>query len=159
MAEATVAAQPKQRAVIITSDRFHPAESANQRWVINAEPSHEPEDIENPTYYAHVAEKLTVYDHIEVRAETGEWIAWLVVTGCGDGWARVKAINVVRLDPSKDMVKPADAAQHYVAWKGPQHKYCVIRKQDGHRVSEGHKTQGSAEEWMREQERTLRRAA
>jgi len=171
MAESTVAAaQPdaqaapaqdpqdaaKRRAAVLTQERFLLAEAANQRWVVNAEARHTPEDIMNPAYFAHVANKMTIFDEVRVRSENGDWIADLIVVACGDNWARVKVLAVHELK-GEDRRVPTDAIEHYVDWKGPHHKYCVIRKADGQKLSTGHASRGSAAEWMREHERTIRR--
>jgi hypothetical protein len=148
------AAEQKKRAPIITPQRMRLAEYQRQDWVANVEYGVTLEDIKDPGFWAHMAQHMKPYDHVEVRAEDGAWIAYLIVTGCDRTWARVVVDRVVNLTTKDVALSQHAAAKHEVAFKGPHHKYSVIRLSDRQMVRKGFDTEQEALAWMREHEHT-----
>lgn len=143
--------EEKKRSVQITQNRMRLAEFDRQEWVANAEFGTTVDDIQEPGYWAHMAAQLKPYDHIEVRAEDGTWIAHLVVMGCDRTWAKVVVDRVMTLT-TKD-VAMSQASKYEIAWKGPQHRHAVIRSADREMVKSGFQTREEAGLWMREYEK------
>jgi hypothetical protein len=117
-----------RRVVSLNEPRFKLAEAVRNVWVVNAEQGTTVNDVLEPAYWAHVAQRLRPYDHIEVRIDTGEWLLSLLVLGCDRNWAKVHVLHRYELEKAEtDMPK---AKKHRVEWKGPQLKWCVIRNSD-----------------------------
>ena len=149
-----VAEQPK-RSPMITAARMRLSEYERQDWVANIEYGWTVEDIKRPEFWANMAMFMKPYDHIEARSEDGSWIAYLIVTGTDRTWARVCVDRIVNLT-TKD-VSTSQAAlgpKHRVEWKGPQHKFAVIRLADDAMIKREFQEKDQAITWMQEYERT-----
>lgn len=142
-----------RRNPVMQPARMKLAEYDRQDWVANAERGHTVEDCLEPGYWAHMAAQMGFGDHIEVRAEEGEWIAELLVVEVGTGYAKVMVR--ARYDLVQPDALPAVTPKHEVAWKGPQHRFAVIRLSDQVMVKAEFKTREDAAAWMREHERVI----
>lgn len=139
------------RSNILDPQRHRLAEQVRNAWVVNAEEGTTIQDVLEPSYWAHVARELKPYDHIEVRLETGDWIAQLLVISQGLNWAKVHMLQKHDLAMSQEA--PPSSQKHEVKWRGPQHKWCVMRLIDNQALQTGmEKDEASA--WMRNYERT-----
>jgi hypothetical protein len=132
--EPLVLPDKKDRVVRIDEGRTQLAEYARQDWVVNAEEGTTIEDILKPEYWSLVCVRMKPYDHIEVRLETGEWIAELIVLQADRLYA---AVHPLKIHDLIGVGQEKPLAPEYVAeWKGPQKKWCVIRLHDQHIVQE-----------------------
>ena len=143
----------ERRSPIIHPTRMKLAENERRDWIVNAELAHTIDDLTNPAYWAHMAAQLTPYDHIEVRAEDGAWIANLIVIQVDRSWAKMMLVSQYNLLETEAM--PSAIAQHKVEWKGPQHRFAVIRLADQVSVRGGFQTKDEASAWMREHEKVI----
>lgn len=141
-----------KREVSIHPSRMRLAEYDRQEWTVNAELGTSLEDVLLPSYWAHMAEQMKQYDHIEVRIDDGSWVAFLLVTSCDRTWAKVKMLSKIDLDD--DMSTPITSKLHEVKWRGPQLKFSVIRLSDNKVIKEGIGDKLEAYRWMQEYERT-----
>ena len=141
----------EKRSPTLQPERMRLAEYDRQDWVINCEPEITVEDILEPGYWAHVAQLMKPYDHIEARAEDGTWVADLVVTGCDRTWAKVALKQQYHLT-SKD-VSLSQANKHEVQWKGPQLRWATVRTDDRAIVKAGFQTKEEAGAWTKEHEK------
>lgn len=133
--------------------RMHLAEYDRQDWTVNADLGTKLEEVLEPDYWAHMAPQMQQYDHIEVRVDDGSWIAYLLVTACDRNWAKVKLLH--RYDLVEDQSIPVASLRYKVDFKGPQHRWSVIRLSDGAYVHEGERTRLAAEQWMANHEKTV----
>tara|TARA_R110002126_G_scaffold84211_1_gene204797 strand:- start:554 stop:1141 length:588 start_codon:yes stop_codon:yes gene_type:complete len=145
--------QIEKRSPVIHPTRMKLAENERQDWIVNAELSHTIEDLSNPGYWAHMAAQLSPYDHIEVRAEDGAWIANLIVIQADRSWAKVMLVS--KFDLLDREALPSSVEQHKVEWKGPQHRFAVIRLADMVAVRTGFQTKEDGRNWMREHEKVI----
>ncbi len=146
MSEDKQAEAPK-RALILNPQRMGLAEQMRQDWVVNAEEGTTIQDVLTPGYWAHMAAQMQVYDRIDVRLETGQWLLELIVLDVGRNYARVYLAH--RHDFAEvDMDVPTNAITHKVEWKGPQRKHVVIRLSDSAAIQEGFSTKSEAMAWM-----------
>lgn len=152
MDKPVTATEPKKREVILVEPRLGLAEHKRQEWVVDAEEGTTMEDIVQPHYWAHVAGRFNPNDRIEVRLETGDWIADLIVVSAARNWARVHVAAFHDLAGESTDV-PRSAIKHRVVWKGGHKKHCVLRIADGALIQEGLQTKALAEEWMVNHER------
>lgn len=136
-----------KRAVILNPQRMGLAEQLRQDWVVNAEEGTSIQDVLDTGYWAHMASQLQLYDHIEVRLETGEWILELIVLDIGRNYARVYVAQKHDFG-EVDLQVPVGAISHKVEWKGPQRKYVVIRISDSAPLQEGFTSKPEALVWM-----------
>lgn len=142
---------PEKGGAPIAEGRFALAAVLRQDWVVNAEEGTTLLDIQQTGYWAHVAKQLTAFDNIEVRAETGEWIAELVVTEAPTrNAARVFVKNFY--DLTKIERPPVAADAYKIEFKGAHRKHVVIRVADGEVVQEGFSRKIEAEAWLRQHE-------
>ena len=149
MAEAAVAAK---RAVSINPLRMRLAEYDRQEWIVNAELGTTLEDLMQPEYWAHMAEQMKVYDHVEVRAEDESWLANLIVRRVERSAAVVHLLQFFEFT-SKVQLTPV-AVKHEVQWKGPQRKFAVIRTSDAECIKDEFVSRDDAVRWIRGYEKT-----
>jgi hypothetical protein len=145
--------EAKKRSVTLQPERMQTIEYARRDWVVNAEENTSIDDVLDPMYWAHVSVNMRPFDRIEVRLETGEWVLELLVTQCDRNWAKVHVLHKHDLVASISEAPPA--TRHMVKWRGPQHKFCVVRIADSEVLQTGF---GSAEEgaqWLRNYEQTV----
>lgn len=129
-----VAAAPavpaKARAVVVDPQRMKVAEYVRREWVVTAEEGTSVDDILHPGYWAHMARDMSMYDRIEVRIDTGEFLLELLVKNKGPNWAQVALLQ------HHDLVgvgadEAAALEEIDILFKGPIRKWCAIRKSDG----------------------------
>lgn len=144
--------EAKKRSLTLDPSRKHLAESARRDWVANAEEGTTIQDVMEPSYWAHIASELRPYDHIEVRLDTGEWVAEVLVVSQGLNWAKVHLLHKHDLTMSTEA--PPDSQKHIVKWRGPQKKFSVVRIADGSILQECMEKE-MAEDWLRKHERTV----
>ena len=141
-----------KRSPVLMPARFGLVEQLRNDWIANAETGTTLEDIVQPEYWAHNSARMRPYDHIEVRAEDGSWMAELLVTGCDRNWARVKLLQEYKLTSAD--VSLSQAVKHEIQWKGPHLKFAVIRLSDKESVKTGFDDKNSAARWLIEHEKT-----
>lgn len=140
-------------APVIMPDRVGLAESKRQDWVVDVPIAHTLQHCLDPSYWAHVAAQMEPLDHIELRAEDGSWIAYLVVRFCERSYARVVLDREVKLDG--ELAAPAESVKHRVEWKGTQLKHCVIRNSDDKILQQGIRSKPEADRWLIDYEKTV----
>lgn len=150
MAEAAVVETPvvKKERAPLAPPRMVWAEQARNVHVVTTEQGTRLEELFSPGYWSSVAIKFTPWDRIEVRAEDGEFYAELLVLSCERNWAKVKLLLEVKLNAAD--IRPDQGAgviTHRIEWKGPHHKWCVIRNGDNEMLkSQMDKTEANA--WL-----------
>lgn len=150
--------QEAKRDLILNPQRIGLAEQMRQDWVVNAETGTAIADVIKPSYWAHMAAQFQPYDHIEVRLETGEWVAELIVLSVGRNYAQVYLANKYEfadVDPVNDNL----GVTHKVEWKGPQRKHIVVRVADSAAIQEGFSTKQEANAWLANYLRTVEKTA
>lgn len=145
--------EAKKRTLMVPEMRVMLASYARNDWVVNAEDGTSIQDALDPMYWTHVAPKLKPYDRIELRAETGEWIAELLVMGVDLTWARVVLLKHHDLMP--DLEKAPEPQRHEVFWRGPQHKWSIRRLADQEVLQSGFGDKTLAYEWVKNHERVM----
>ena len=118
----------------VDESRVQLAEYWRQDWCCNAEEGTTVQDILEPKYWALVCARFKPYDHIEVRLETGEWIAELIVLQADRLYAKVHLLKLHDLIVDGD--ETPTATGYMAVWKGPQKKWCILRLADRHIVKE-----------------------
>lgn len=143
----------KPKARILNPQRMALAEQLRQDWVVNAEQGTPIAEVLDASYWAHMAVHLQQFDHIEVREETGAWVAELIVKQVGRNWAAVRLIAKHDLEVTEEM-HPSDK-KHEVVWRGSQHKHCVVRLADKEILQSGISSKTEAQSWLDNYERTI----
>lgn len=144
----------KGRAVVIDPQRMQSAEYLRRDWVCTAEEGTTVEDLLDPAYWSHIAGQLTMYDHIEVRIDSGEFLLELLVKEAGKNWAQVALLHHHDLAGT---VKTGEApSEEFEAlFKGPVRKWCAIRKADGVALHDKMESKAQALEYISGYERTI----
>ena len=146
---------PRRTTQILMPDRMSLRENTVQDWVVDLPVTATLDDALEPSFWAHNADRMQPSDQIILRAEDGSWIAYLVVAYCERNYAKVVLDRCIKLDA--DTTAPVTTIKHFVQWKGPRLKYCVIRTADSALLKEGCLTKDEASSWMRDHENTMRR--
>lgn len=144
------AADPAKRmqAQALLPSRMKECEFERTLWVITAHENTRPEDLMEPDYWTHVAERLKPWDKIEARADDGSWYAELLVLDVSRRWATVHALRIDHLTTKDLSLSKALSDDYAVEWKGPAHKFSVVRKSDGALLHEGEQTKAGAFQWL-----------
>lgn len=125
--------------------RFKEAALVRNVWSVVPEEGTAFEALLNEEYWAHVGGRLRPGDRIEVQAEDGDFYAELLVRECGRLWARV-AVTAYHVFGVDEAGATRDTG-HAVKWKGPHHKWSVVRA-DGAVVRHGFDTKPEAGAWL-----------
>ena len=133
----------------IMEKNFLAAEFARQVFRITSPAGVSIEEIIDPSYWAHVARRLTPYDIIEVVPEDGAFYARLIVVNTGKLFAKVQIIEKIDLNTPVNVTAAIAMNLFDTKYAGPNAKWRVIRKSDNAVVSkEPFGTQQEAEEWL-----------
>jgi len=147
-------AQPAPRKPIpsLSPERFKTAEYERQIHVANAGEATLPVDILYPNYWAHNAAQMKPWDRIEVRANDGTWFAELIVLDVSRQWAKVHCLNLHKFSDFDTSQTGAVTLNmpYIVTHKGPQLKWCVIRRVDNAIVHQESSSPEEAQQWMKE---------
>lgn len=144
-------AKPRDVSALMTNIGL--SEQLRQDWVLLVPEGHAPDDLLDTGYWAHVAQRFQQFDRIEARAETGEWLAELLVVRCGRNWASVKMLALHELNEATKVA--GVAAKHFVKWRGAVHKWCVLRISDQQVIQTGLDSRLAAESALEQYERVL----
>lgn len=144
---------------------FDVADFKRTYYVGNVEHGITPEDVLAEAFWAYHSAKLKPWDRIELRADDGTWFGEYLVLDCSRTWAKVFPLRVVMLtttdisqtqaakanrkvektEPKSVAGKPGD---YEVKFRGPVHKWSVVRKSDDEVISDSHPTKEMAEKWL-----------
>jgi hypothetical protein len=148
------AAAPKKRAVVLDPQRMQTAEYVRRDWVCTAEEGTTVDDVLDPSYWVHVSGGLTMYDRIEVRIDSGEYLLELLVKQAGRNWAQVALLHHHDL-AGKVTTGEAVTDEFDPLFKGPLRKWCAMRKSDGAVMQDKLESKALALEWISSYERTI----
>lgn len=144
--------QPK-REITLDPARMQLSEYLRNDWVVTAEQGTTPADIVNPAYFAHMAQQMKPYDHVEVRIDDGSWLAELIVLQVERNWVLVKVLAFHELADNRG--QDTAPSVYETAWKGPHLKWSVLRKSDSENIKSGFSDRVSADAAMRDLERLV----
>ena len=153
MPAATAAkAAPKTVRPQLHPSRFSLAEHKRNVYFITPADGTTLADVLDPLYWSHVATRLRPTDRVEVHAEDGSWFAELYVREAAHMHASLVALRTVAF---KQQIPPAPGTGHAVAWKGPHHRWAVVRLADGQLVKSECASREDATLWLAANARTL----
>ncbi len=150
--------QPAKRTTPKTAPQLHPSRFAlaghkrNLYFVTPAEGT-TLDEVLQPVFWSHVAARLRPTDRVEVHAEDGSWFAELAVRDAGHLHATLVPLRVFEFD---EIERHAASADHQVQWKGPHHRWTVVRLSDGQFVKTECASREEAQMWLAGNARMLR---
>jgi hypothetical protein len=106
-------------------------------------------DLMRPEWWAHAANRLKVYDKIEVRAQDNAWYAEVLVRSVGAQEATVWVVlykDLNETDAAKD--EPVTNEPAYKVEFGGGHKWRVVRVSDKAVVHRDEPDQAGAQAWL-----------
>lgn len=123
--------------------------------------SHTLEDILEPTYWKHNAHIVAPFTKIYCDFEDGRRFLMLNVIANDRTWAKVEVLIDTKSGQSHDEeveeLQEAGDEEYQVVWKGPAHKWTVVRKQDGETIQKGIKQKEEAQGWLAQFKASLSR--
>ena len=142
---------PKKSPKVLPS-RFSSAEVSRNSWMVVPDVGVTPEDMLEPSYWAHVSERLRACDRIDAHAEDGKFYAEFLVISSSRQAAKVVLLRKHDLDAAD---AEASSSEFAVQWKGPHHKHAVVRLRDKATLQHGFDTKEAALGWIASNSRTL----
>lgn len=111
------------------------------------------DDMKEPSYWGHIANRLKPNDRIEAVAEDGEFFVEFIVMACGTQWAKVVMLRHVELNGVEEGTDRFDETQvgfeqYDIMWGGNNDKFRVVRKDDNEIVHKGSITKVAAQQWL-----------
>lgn len=146
------AAVPVQPPGVI-EQRMKPAEYARAAFRIIPAAGLSFEDVLAPSYWRHVAPKLTVGDLVEIYPEGGCYFAVVLVRDVSRAAAVVSPIGFTEFEAIEG--SGSSEIDGLVISFIPSLGWSVTRKADKARLSEGHKTKADALAWTAENSRRV----
>lgn len=132
--------------------QFKLAAFATRRWSVTTNDGETLEDTLAPSYWTHVAGKLTPNDIIEVHAVDGSYYAELYVRSVSRLEASVAVLAKYEFNQTD---APAFDADYEVKWRGPARRWGVIRVKDKAVVRDGFQTQDLAAMFLMDYRRSV----
>lgn len=145
----------------LDASRFNLADQERNVYRIVTDAAVTRQQMLNPAFLGHVANKLRPYDELIILKDDGTLFARAVVTQCERTWARMhitdwhdlttKDVSLSKTE-IEDHAKTAQESEslYRVEYKGPVKKWCVIRNQDGAYVREKEDAKAAANLWLQE---------
>lgn len=141
-----------KRSPVLGPGRMKLAEYDRQEWIVDLEYGVTRQDVLRQDFWAHYAQMMKPYDHIECRSADDTWVSFLRVIAVERTSAKVFEMHFYSLEAPK--LAPVDRL-HEVQWKGPTHRHSVIRLADQTMVKSGFQSKEDAETWMAEHEKAI----
>jgi hypothetical protein len=112
----------------LTEDRFALAEHARQFWVATVEKEVTLDQLLEPSFWAHIARRVTPGARIEVHTDAMTWMAELYVRSTGESGISVSPLSFHEFT-SKDM--ETETKDYTIKHRGAYAKWSIMRKSDG----------------------------
>ena len=112
----------------LNPSRIQLAEYKRNVWDVTVEQNVSIPMMEDPQFWAHIAEKLKPKDKIEVTDDEMSFYAEFIVIAAERSWAHVRRLSMVPLINPEDV--PQDDVGYIMKWRGPYHLWSVIRTSD-----------------------------
>lgn len=109
--------------------RMQLAEHKRNVWDVTVEQNVSIPMMEDPQFWAHIAEKLKPKDKIEVTDDEMSFYAEFIVIAAERSWAHVRRLSLVPLISPEDVPQDVDVG-YTMKWRGPYHLWSVIRTSD-----------------------------
>ena len=111
------------------------------------------DDVTEPGYWAHVAEKFQPFrTYIDVVAEDGSWYAKLFVIASERNWAKVDVVYHKSVG-KKEVAKPES---NYDVNFAPAQKWRVVRKSDKEVMAKDIDSKDDAYKWLKDYEERIK---
>lgn len=140
MTEATAKARK------LPESRFRLAEQVRNFWNIVPEEGTPFDALKDPAYWSHNARKMRNGDLIEAVPDDESYWALLRVKSVGPAGVQVAVIFFEK--PEVTPILAAAAMDFEVAFKGPHHKWSVIRLSDKENIKPSFQTREEATAWL-----------
>ncbi len=127
-------------------NRFSMAESARRVWTATPEEGTPFEDLLRRDHWTHIAASLRPGDFIEVTPDEMNYFAWFKVLDAGQNWANVVLLFKKDFDNQDNLNILQE--QYKVQYRGPHHRYCIIRLSDEDVVHVGCQTQAEGNRYI-----------
>ena len=131
-------------------NRMQECEFKRTVWVVTAHENTEPEDLLNPEYWSHNAERLRPFAKIEARADDGSWYAEYLVLESSRRWARLHLLCKHNLSTPDVSLSQAKFGEYLVEFRGPERQWSVVSKATKEVMREGEQTEAAAYRWLSE---------
>lgn len=124
------------------------SQHAFQKFAVSVPAGTDPELLDDPALYVHVASKFRQGDELRVVDDNCTYVANLFVTFSDrKGRIRLKLMTVHTLDTV--VVDAMDESNYKLSMRGTD-KWCVQRLSDAEFIKKGIPTQAEAEDWLLE---------
>lgn len=128
--------------------RFSLTEYVNSNWTVTVEAGTSLDDVLGSAFFSNVAAQLHPYDRINVRVDTGEWYAELLVLQCGRVWTKLIKLSYISLVDADANAEEEIDGQYSIEFKGPHNKWSVIRKSDKEPIKQQCANKQEAQVWL-----------
>ena len=147
------AEQPKSTAKPIPESRLSLADEMSNRWRVNVPMGTTPEDVQDASFWQHVAVKFRPGDEIVVMPDNMAWKLVLHVIGAGRLYAHVAKQDFYEFAPLEQAIKLPSIYE--VKFLGSHHKWGVIRESEP--LKDGFETEGLARRYAANHEAAVQR--
>lgn len=139
---------PERKVQVLNPARIKECEFERTVYTCTAHENTEPNDLLNPEYWTHVAEKFKPFDKVEARADDGSWYAEFLVLETSRRWTRMVLLGMWNLTTADVSLTQSKLQEFAVEWKGPARKFCVLRLSDQEIIHDGEQTKAGAHDWL-----------
>lgn len=138
----------------LNAGRHNQAEFKRTNWHVVPEEGTAVSDMLDPAYWQHIGYKMRPGDLVEVHAEDGTWFATMLVRDSGPNYARVAVTSFIEFD-----ARPEFGSKFFddyaVEFKGPNNRWCVLRKKDGEYMKKQLSSKSEGTAWLADYAKAL----
>ena len=127
---------------------------ANNEWFVTAEANTPVESVFDPSFWAHVAERMRPYDIVVVAVDDEAWFLQAIVRSTMPQSVFLKALPGYPM-PLEESLDMTFADQYEVKWRGPHALWSVMRLSDNKPVAEKMQSREAAHRWLTQNGRSL----
>ena len=131
----------------LTDRKVSPLKSKRNVYLADIPAGTDREDVLKPEYWANIAEKIRLRDHIEADWEDGTRIITLRVVGVGMDYVKTVLLSEHKLALEESEQEFMD--QFEIVHRGEVHKWAIVRKSTGRYAKYGFDSDKDANDWLK----------
>ncbi len=144
---------PKIRPIHESRVKSDGASTSRNRYFATAEEGTPFEAVCDPAYWAHVAEGKQPYDVISIACDDEAWYGEVMVRSVAPQSVYVTVLSFLSFN--EETVPDVFTDSYQVKWRGPHHKFSVIRLSDKAAIQGGFANRALANRWLSDNAKTL----
>lgn len=144
-----------KKPVSLHRSRFKLAEQDHNIWSVELENETPLTVVADPAFWAHVSQSLRRGDFIKIFPENLTWFAELIVTDCGNTWAKTQPLRMVELEAAIIPEILLENGRYKIDFAGKSEMYRITDNASKKILKSKFKTSLEAQNWLNDYQRSI----